>query len=130
MNINVKETGEKIRKFRNESGLKIKDVANALAVSEMSVYKWQSGHCLPTIDNLFQLARIFGVKVDDIVVVEGDEIKISPTLTLIDKIRADIESAKEEVWELYGHELGLDRILTYDRCLEILDKYDERREKG
>ena len=36
--------------------------------SPQSIYKWQRGLCLPTIDNLVALAMIFEVRVDDILV--------------------------------------------------------------
>lgn len=40
-------------------------------------YKWQHGTALPTIDNMVVLAAVFGVKVDDILVIAGDNVVAS-----------------------------------------------------
>lgn len=40
-------------------------------------YKWQYGIALPTIDNMVVLAAVFGVKVDDILVIAGDNVVAS-----------------------------------------------------
>ena len=37
-----------------------------------AIYKWKHGAAMPTIDNLVVLAAIFGVAMDDIVVVDRD----------------------------------------------------------
>ena len=36
-----------------------------------AIYKWQRGVALPTIDNLVVLANIFGVSMDEIIVLEA-----------------------------------------------------------
>ena len=66
--INTVETGRNIRKLRRDRGLSIQDVQNALLVNRQTVFKWQRGDMLPTLDNLVILAELFNVKLDDIVV--------------------------------------------------------------
>ena len=66
--INTVETGRNIRRFRRDRGLSIQDVQNALLVNRQTVFKWQRGDTLPTLDNLVILAELFNVKLDDIVV--------------------------------------------------------------
>ena len=68
--INTVETGRNIRQLRRERGLSIQDVQNALLVNRQTVFKWQRGDTLPTLDNLVILADLFNVKLDDIVVTE------------------------------------------------------------
>ena len=52
-------------------------VANILAVfgfaTPQAIYKWLRGDSLPTIDNLVILADIFGVTMDEIVIVRRNE---------------------------------------------------------
>ena len=66
--INTVETGRNIRRLRRDRGLSIQDVQNALLVNRQTVFKWQRGDTLPTLDNLVILAELFNVKLDDIVV--------------------------------------------------------------
>ena len=66
--INTAATGRNIRQLRRDRGLSIQDVQNALLVNRQTVFKWQRGDTLPTLDNLVILAELFNVKLDDIVV--------------------------------------------------------------
>ena len=66
--INTVETGRNIRQLRRDRGLLYKWGRNALLVNRQTVFKWQRGDTLPTLDNLVVLAELFNVKLDDIVV--------------------------------------------------------------
>ena len=69
--IDLKATGEKIRDLKEKAGMTAKDLQKAFGfASPYPVYKWQNGQNLPTLDNLVILAGLFGVKMDDIVVVK------------------------------------------------------------
>ncbi len=47
----------------------MKDIQEGLKLSTPNtVYKWQNGECLPTIDNLVILAEILDVSMDEIIV--------------------------------------------------------------
>lgn len=67
--IDVKATGENIRKLRQKRGLSVKDV-QAFFGFEMpqAIYRWEAGINLPTVDNLYLLAGLLGVKIDDILI--------------------------------------------------------------
>ena len=66
-------TGRKIAKMRQDAGLTVKDLQNFFGFSTpQAIYKWQHGTAMPTIDNLVVLAMIFGVTMDDIIVVDTD----------------------------------------------------------
>lgn len=57
-------------KLRKESGLSVKDIQNACGFgTPQAVYKWQQGLALPTVDNLLVLSYLFGVTIDEIIVV-------------------------------------------------------------
>lgn len=69
--INMTETGNNIIALRKAAGLTVKDIQEVLGFNTpQAVYKWQHGDALPTLDNLVILAKIFNVKVDDILAVD------------------------------------------------------------
>lgn len=41
----------------------------------------------------------------------------------IENIKAEIEQKKDEAERYYGHPLGFDKIETYRKCLDIIDKH-------
>lgn len=65
--LDVDATGKRIDELRKACGLTVRNVADSLGITVMSYYKWKSGKCMPTIDNLVLLAHIFGVNIDDII---------------------------------------------------------------
>ncbi len=55
---------EKIVKLRKEKGWSQEELADKVNVSRQAVSKWESMQTLPDIDNIVQLAEIFGVSTD------------------------------------------------------------------
>lgn len=71
--IDMVATGRNIAKMRQNAGLTVKDLQNFFGfATPQAIYKWQHGTAMPTIDNLVALAMIFGVTMDEIVVVDTD----------------------------------------------------------
>lgn len=68
--INIKATGENIKRLREKSDISVKALADTLSVTIMAVYAWQKGRSLPTVDNLVALSSIFDVGMNEILVVE------------------------------------------------------------
>lgn len=60
------EFGEKLQKLRKGRGLTQEELAEALHISRTAVSKWESGRGYPNIDSLKEVARYFGVTVDDL----------------------------------------------------------------
>ena len=72
--IDLIATGKNIKKFREASGISVRDIQNVLGFTNpQAIYKWQKGECLPTIDNLVILAAVLGVTIDEILVTDEDE---------------------------------------------------------
>mgnify|MGYP002522119675 CR=1 FL=1 len=72
--INTIETGNNIKKLMTDNGLVIRDIQNILGFSTpQAIYKWIHGKSIPTIDNLVILACLFGVTIDDILIIERGE---------------------------------------------------------
>ena len=75
--IDMKATGANIARIRKLRGLSVKDLQGYLGFDgPQAIYKWQWGQCLPSIDNLFALSRIFNISIEEILV-EKETTKIS-----------------------------------------------------
>lgn len=71
--IDMVATGENITRLREEAKLKVKDLQNIFGfATPQAIYKWQHGTAMPTIDNLVVLATLFGVHIDEIIVLDGE----------------------------------------------------------
>lgn len=69
--IDLIKTGERIRELRKQNNISIEELRSILGISTgQSIYKWERGLNLPTLDNLVVLAEIFHVSMDDIIVLE------------------------------------------------------------
>lgn len=69
--IDMAATGRNITKLRQDAGLSVKDLQMLFGfTTPQAIYKWQHGTAMPTIDNLVVLAVVFGVRMDDIIVID------------------------------------------------------------
>ena len=70
--IDMAATGRNIEAMRKAAGFSVRDLQDVFGFgTPQAIYKWQHGTSMPTIDNMVILASVFGVKIDDILVV-GD----------------------------------------------------------
>lgn len=66
--IDMVATGERIKELRRENNLRVADICDFLGLtSEQSVFKWQRGESLPTIDNMCALSRLFNTSLEGII---------------------------------------------------------------
>ena len=73
--IDLKATGERIKEVRQQKGITVKTLQTFLGFNEpVSIYKWQIGECLPTFDNMYAMACLFGVGIDDLLVGNRQEV--------------------------------------------------------
>ena len=73
--IDMRATGENIRKLREQNGMKVRDLQEIFGfTSPMSIYKWQEGKTLPDYANLLLLTDLWNVRVEDILVRENRDI--------------------------------------------------------
>ena len=69
--IDMIKTGQNITKMRISAGLSVKDIQQIFGFSTPNaIYKWQKGQAMPTLDNIAVLAVLFGVRIDDILVMD------------------------------------------------------------
>ena len=62
--------GENIAFFRKKKELTQDELAKILKVSNQAVSKWEAGKCCPDIELLPELARFFGVSIDELLLGE------------------------------------------------------------
>jgi transcriptional regulator with XRE-family HTH domain len=77
LSIQQKETGKQIRKLLTEHGYTVKDVQGVMGFENpQAIYKWISGRSLPSLDNLVILSRLLHTSMEDILVVDGDVVRL------------------------------------------------------
>ena len=70
--IDMTATGMNIARLRINAGLTVRDLQTIFGFSTpQAIYKWQRGDAMPTLDNMLVLATVFGVTIDDILVVQN-----------------------------------------------------------
>ena len=73
--IDMVATGRNIMKLRKAAGLSVREIQNIFGfTTPQSIYKWQHGTAMPTIDNLVVLAAVLDVTIDEILVVQREDI--------------------------------------------------------
>ena len=67
--IDLRETGKRIKELREQRGISVKQLQCFLGFEQpQAIYKWQRGECLPTFDNMYAIACLFHVTIDEILV--------------------------------------------------------------
>ncbi len=61
-----------IRTLREERGWTQLELASRLGVTPVTIYNWERGRTEPRVSQFRQLARLFGVSMDDIALEEED----------------------------------------------------------
>ena len=61
-----KSLGEALRAHRTKCKMTQEFVAETLGVSRQAVSKWENGTSDPSTSNLFALAKLYGVSVEDL----------------------------------------------------------------
>ena len=61
-----KSLGETLRAHRTKCKMTQEFVAETLGVSRQAVSKWENGTSDPSTSNLFALAKLYGVTVEDL----------------------------------------------------------------
>lgn len=68
----LKKSGEAMKRARIDAGLTVKEVREYLEVGTVqAIYKWEAGKGFPQADRLMQLAELYGVKVEELMIILG-----------------------------------------------------------
>lgn len=69
--IDMVGTGKNIAKLRKQAGLTVRDLQDVFGFgTPQAIYKWQQGVAMPTLDNMVILSAVFGVSMDNILVLQ------------------------------------------------------------
>ena len=69
--IDIAATGANIKSMMRTKGFKVADVQAACGFNTpQAIFKWMRGDSVPTIDNMIIIADMFGVTIDQIVVIK------------------------------------------------------------
>lgn len=72
--IDMVRTGARINAIRKKCGISVRELQSIFGfATPQAIYKWQQGTALPTVDNLLVLSTVFGVSIDDLLVIDGGE---------------------------------------------------------
>lgn len=67
--IDMKRTGENIKRIREEQRISVIEIQHFLGISNpQAIYQWQKGISLPSVDHLCALSHLFGIPMNDIIV--------------------------------------------------------------
>lgn len=69
-----------IREYRKKKGLTMKQLGEAIGVSESSISLYETGKRTPDIDLLMSMADVLGVSVTDLLGIETPKVEYDPTL--------------------------------------------------
>lgn len=65
--LNTKKTGKILKSYRMKNNFSVKDLSRKLGLAQVqSVYKYEYGVQVPTIDRLMMMADIYHCRVDDL----------------------------------------------------------------
>lgn len=59
------------REARIKAGMSVAQVMDRLSVSDAAVYQWETGATMPTAKRLVEIARLYGVTVDELLTEDG-----------------------------------------------------------
>lgn len=62
----TKSLGEKLKNYRTSCMMTQEFVAEQIGVSRQAVSKWENGTSDPSTSNLFALAKLFGISVEEL----------------------------------------------------------------
>lgn len=69
--IDVKATGINIKTIMKAKGFKVTDIQDKCGFNTpQAIFKWMRGDSVPTIDNMIIIADMFGVTIDQIIIVK------------------------------------------------------------
>lgn len=68
-NIDMKQTGNKLKQYMNVAGLSVKDIQEYLHLScPQPVYRWMKGSIFPSVNHLLMLSEFFEVHMEELLV--------------------------------------------------------------
>lgn len=77
--LDTREVAANLKRMRKERSITVMQVAEFMGfTSPQAVYKWERGDCMPTLDNIFALSRLFDTTIDILITARREEDESSP----------------------------------------------------
>ncbi len=94
------ELANKLTKLRKEHGYTQEELASKLNVSRQAISKWERGEASPDTDNLIELAKLYNISLDELILIdsekkEGEETEKSEE-TKAEKVTSDFASKESK----------------------------------
>ena len=118
--LNKEEIGKRIAFYRKERNITQKDLADFLHISYQAVSKWELGKSLPTVEMLYEISRLLGVTVDELL--DENEWKnryISYQATGLDTKK--LHDLKKDIMKLNTEDESILSAYYADACLFQID---------
>lgn len=73
--IDVSSTGKNLKQKRCQAGYSVAQLREMLQLETVgAIYKWECEKSMPTVDNLVILSSVYGIPIQDLIVVRKEEI--------------------------------------------------------
>ena len=82
-----KNIAKNLVRYRNTAGLTQSELAEKINYSDKSVSKWERAEGTPDIFVLYELSKIYGVRVDDFLISDEDKLPEIKNFSLIKRKR-------------------------------------------
>lgn len=107
------EIGDRIKRFRESSGIKATDFANKLGISTSRLSNWENGTNRPNADQIANIIEMLNVDANELLGISKNRAK-----DVRSQICKEIEVACAQL-----NDDGLNKLLDYALDLTALDKY-------
>ncbi|OPJ61162.1 helix-turn-helix domain-containing protein [Clostridium oryzae] len=82
-NVNLAATGKRLKQLRRNANISVEQLQKIFGFNNLTtIYKWESGRCLPDINNMFVLTSLYEVSLESIYVL-GKEDKMLSRLYML-----------------------------------------------
>lgn len=67
-----------LKYLREKAEMSQTDLADTLGLSRQSISKWENGTSVPSVELLYEMSKIYGISINDIIELQTDEIMAKP----------------------------------------------------
>lgn len=72
--IDMEATGNHIKKLRKKANFSVKELKEILGFEAVqTIYQWEKGKSLPSLENLFLLSNLFKKEINEIVLIKNKQ---------------------------------------------------------
>lgn len=92
------EFANQLKKLRTQKGLSQEDIAQKVHVTRQAVSRWEAGLSVPDLETTVQLAALFEVSLDHLVLDKqfDDNVTNKDILDAVDDLRDDIDDISDD----------------------------------